>query len=130
MTSESLHVLLLEDDPVHQRIIAFNLTHAGFRVSMAAKSSMAMGLLGHNHFDLVITDQFLLDELGTDFIKRLREDEDHRHIPVILLTARVEELNDADLCDELETLLMSKSHSMAKLVRVVSEFLAVGHNAS
>ena len=125
MTSEPHHILLLEDDPTHQKAIAFNLTHAGFRVSMAAESRGALELAKHNHFDLVIADHYLLDELGTDFIKRLREDEDRRHVPVILFTAWAQELNEKYLCDELATLLVSKSCSMAELVETVNESLGM-----
>ena len=125
ITPDAPHILLLEDDPIHQRVISFNLAQAGFRVALAAESFMAMELTERNHFDLVITDYYLLGELGTDFVKRLREDEEYQHVPVVLLTARAAELNGDRMFDALGTVLVSKGCSMAKLVETVSELLGV-----
>ena len=130
MTPDAPHILLLEDDPMHQRIIAFNLTHAGFKVTAAAESTSALTLVENIHFDLVITDYHLPDYLGTDFINVLREDEDHRHVPVILLTAWKTQLDGQYLRNRLSVLLMSKSCTMAKLVETVSKLLAMAQSAS
>jgi len=127
MTFEPQHILVLEDDPTHRNVIAFNLTHAGFRVTTAAESAKALSLAQHDHFDLVITDYYLPDYPGTDFVKLLREFDGYEHVPAILLTGRAEELDQKRLRDELLILLLSKPCAMARLVDTVSKCLAIAH---
>jgi DNA-binding response OmpR family regulator len=130
MTSEPPHILLLEDDAKYRNVVMFNLTQAGFKVTLAAESTMAQTLAENNHFDLVIADYFLPDYPGTDFIRLLREDDDHRDVPVILLTGWGAKLDEKYLRNRLSVLLMSKSCSMAQLVDTVSKSLAIAQGAS
>ncbi|MFC1597821.1 response regulator [Planctomycetota bacterium] len=130
MTPEPQHILVLEDNPTHRKIIALHLTRVGFKVTVAAEASKALALATQSDFDLIIADYYLPDHPGTDFIRLLREDDGYRHVPVILLTGRAADLDGTYLCDELATLLMPKPCSMAKLVDTVSKFLAVAQGAS
>ena len=129
-TSEPPHILVLEDDAKYRNVLAFNLTHAGFKITVAGESTVALKHAEDNHFDLVIADYCLPDYPGTDFIRLLREDEDHRHVPVILLTAFGAELDEKYLRNRFSILMMSKSCSMAKIVETVSECLATAQSAS
>jgi CheY-like chemotaxis protein len=68
MSSQPDHILVLEDHPAHQKVLAFNLTSAGFKVTTAADVTKALMLAYHQHFDLIITDYHLPDATGDDFI--------------------------------------------------------------
>lgn len=127
MTPEAPHILVLEDNATQRRVVAFNLTQAGFKVTEVEKSREALKLAKDQHFDMVVTDYDLPDYLGTDFIKLLRENDSHRHVPVIMLTGKAEELNQRYLYDKLAVLLLAKPCSMAKLVETVSKFFAMAH---
>jgi len=130
MTLESQHILVLEDDPAHRNVIAFNLTQAGFTVSTAAESAKALLLAKHDHFDLVITDYYLPDYPGTDFVRLLREFDDYKHVPAILLTGRAAELDREGLRNELSVLVLPKPYPIAQLVDTVSKCLALSPCAS
>ncbi|MFC1596545.1 response regulator [Planctomycetota bacterium] len=130
MTSEPPHILVLEDDAKYQNVVVFNLTHAGFKVTVASESSVALTLAENNHFDLVIVAYYLPDCPGTNFIRLLREDDVHRHVPVILLTACGVKLDEKYLREELAVLLMSKPRSMVELVDTVAESLAIVQGTS
>jgi CheY-like chemotaxis protein len=125
MTFEPPHILVLEDDSAHRKVIEFNLIQAGFKVTTAAESAKALALAKADHFDLVITDYYLPDYLGTDFIRLLREFDGYKDVPVILLTGRADELDRKRLRNELSVLLLSKPYPMAQLVDTVSKCLAI-----
>jgi len=93
MSSQPAHILVLEDHPTHRKVLVFNLRSAGFRVTTAADVTKALILAYHEHFDLIIADYHLPDATGADFIKRLRDTDTYVGTPIILLTARANELN-------------------------------------
>lgn len=128
--SKPMHILVVEDNPAHANVLAFNLRKAGYCVATVAEAVGAVRLAVREHFDLIIVDYYLPDYLGTDFVKILRMIHSYSHTPVILLTARAEELNQKRVRDELLVLLMSKPCSMADLLATVSKCLALAHSTS
>ena len=130
MSAAAPSILLLEDNPTHRNVCAFNLTNAGYRVTIAGLSAKALVLARQQPFDLILTDYYLPDYPGTDFIRLLRQVDGYQRTPVILLTARAEELNADKLRDELLVSMLSKPCTMEKLVGTVSECLAGAHCAS
>jgi CheY-like chemotaxis protein len=125
MTFEPPHILVLEDDSAHRKVIEFNLIQAGFKVTTAAESAKALSRATRDHFDLVIADYYLPDYPGTDFIRLLREFDGYKDVPAILLTGRADELDRKRLRNELSVLLLSKPYPMAQLVDTVSKCLAI-----
>jgi two-component system phosphate regulon response regulator PhoB len=130
MSSQSAHILVLEDHPTHRNVMTFNLTKAGFTVTTATEAAKALLLATHEHFDLIITDYYLPDYPGTDFVKLLRETDEYKHTPVILLTGRAEELDRQHLAEELLILVLAKPCPMGDLVGTVSKCLELAHSAS
>jgi DNA-binding response OmpR family regulator len=130
MESQPQHILFLEDAPTYRTVVAYNLSQAGFQVTTAAEAGKALLLAQHEHFDLAIVDYYLPDYPGTDFIKQLRELGEYEHVPIIVLTARAEELNLGYLRNELSVLVLSKSCTMKQLVQKVTGCLAIAQAAS
>src|SRR5574343_1567081 len=85
------NILLVEDEPAIQELIAFNLTQAGHHVLRAASAENAMTLVKNALPDLVLLDWMLPGVSGIDFTRRLRSDERTKTVPIIMLTARSEE---------------------------------------
>ncbi len=127
---QSACILVLEDEPTQLSVLAFNLANAGFRVSAAAEAGKALSLAEHQHFDLAIVDYYLPDCAGTDFVKRLRETDRYKHVPVIFLTARAEELNLEYLRSEFSAVVLAKPCSMNRLIDTVLKCLAADHSVS
>lgn len=130
MESQPQHILLLEDAPTYRSVVAFNLSQAGFKVTTAVEAGKALLLAQHEHFDLAIVDYYLPDYPGTDFIKQLRELDEYEHLPIIVLTARAEELNLDYLRNDLSVLVLSKTCTMKQLVHTVGKCLAIVRAAS
>jgi CheY-like chemotaxis protein len=129
MSPSRPHVLVLEDVPTYRHLLVFVLSNAGYKVSAAAEVSRALSLAEHEQVDLAIVDYYLPDHPGTEFIKRLRESDRYEHVPIIVLTARDEELNLEYLRGKLSAVVLSKDCTMQHLLDAVSDCLAVAHSA-
>lgn len=69
------NILLVEDEPAIQELIAFNLTQAGHHVLRAASAENAMTLVKNALPDLILLDWMLPGASGVEFAKKLRADE-------------------------------------------------------
>ena len=83
-------ILLVDDDPLLRRSVAFNLERVGYRVTTAASAEDALALADRDPPDLVLLDIGLPGMDGLDALRRFRE---RPHAPpVIFVTARRREL--------------------------------------
>ncbi len=92
-------ILVVEDEPAIQELIAVNLTFAGHKVLRAADAEQARTLVRAELPDLVLLDWMLPGASGLQFSRELRSDERTRDVPIIMLTARS---NESDKVDGLE----------------------------
>ena len=83
-------VLVVEDEPTISRIVVSYLEHEGYRTEVARDGLRASQFVHTVKPDLVILDVMLPERSGLDVLRRLREESD---TPVILLTARSEEID-------------------------------------
>lgn len=85
------NILVVEDEPAIQELIAANLLHAGHHVLRANDAEEAALLVRDTLPDVVLLDWMLPGMPGLQFARRLRADERTRDLPIIMLTARSEE---------------------------------------
>jgi DNA-binding response OmpR family regulator len=83
-------VLVVDDEPMVREVVARYLRLDGFRVHEAADGVAALDWLSSHRPDLVVLDIMLPGADGLTILRRLRENDD---VPVILLTARAEEVD-------------------------------------
>lgn len=93
------HILIVDDDRQIARLVAAYLEQAGFRTLTAYDGATALRLLQSERPDLVVLDLMLPDADGADITRALRGDAKFAALPIIMLTARVE---DADRIVGLE----------------------------
>ncbi len=86
-------ILIVEDEKDIARLIQYNLDKAGFSCETAASGEDALALLGRKGFDLVILDVMLPGVDGLEVCRRMRKDTDLTDVPVIMLTAKGEEVD-------------------------------------
>jgi len=85
-------VLVVDDEPQIVEIVQDYLKQAGYRVLTARDGQTALTLARHEHPDLVILDLMLPGGLdGLEVCRRLRRDAALAGVPILMLTARVEE---------------------------------------
>jgi len=85
------NILLVEDEPAIQELLAFNVAQCGFRAIRAYDVPGAMAEINRALPDLILLDWMLPGASGIEMAKRLRADQRTRDIPIIMLTARTDE---------------------------------------
>src|SRR5712692_7505271 len=83
-------VLLVEDEPELGRLVMRELEAAGYRVRYAADGPAALRLFAADPPDLVVLDWMLPGLDGLEVLRRLRQTSP---VPVLMLTARAEEVD-------------------------------------
>lgn len=86
-------ILVVDDEPEIVRLVRLYLEDAGFSVVVAYDGDEALGILRRTSLDLVVLDLGLPRRDGWDLTRTIRSDENLATLPIIMLTARVE---DAD----------------------------------
>ncbi len=84
-------ILVVEDEPAIQELIAYNLRQAGHEPMRADSAEQALNLVRDSLPDLVLLDWMLPGQSGIAFAKRMKADRRTREVPIIMLTARAEE---------------------------------------
>jgi two-component system phosphate regulon response regulator PhoB len=84
-------VLVVEDESAIAELIAINLRHAGFEVTLAETADQAVAAVDAVLPDLVLLDWMLPGQSGVALARRWRAEERTRELPVIMLTARADE---------------------------------------
>jgi len=88
----SKHVLLVEDDALSRRSVAFSLEQAGYRVTSCANAEDALALSRRDPPDLVLLD---IELPGMDGLEALHHFQSLMDAPVIFVTARRRDLDEA-----------------------------------
>ncbi len=86
-------VLLVEDEPAQREVLAYNLEAEGFAVTQAADGEEAMMLVDEAAPDIIILDWMMPNLSGIEVCRRLKMRPETRSIPIILLSARAEEVD-------------------------------------
>jgi two-component system phosphate regulon response regulator PhoB len=84
-------ILIVEDEPAIQELLAFNVMQAGFQASRAGDAESAWQQIRNSVPHLILLDWMLPGTSGVVLAKQLRSDTRTRDIPIIMLTARGEE---------------------------------------
>ena len=87
----SATILVVEDEPQVQELLAVNLEHAVHRVLRAASAEEAENAIREELPDVLILDWMLPGESGVTLTRRLRAEERTRELPILMLTARAME---------------------------------------
>ena len=87
----SATVLVVEDEPQIQELVAVNLEHSGHKVLRAASAEEAEAAIRKALPDVLVLDWMLPGESGVAFARRLRTNERTRDLPILMLTARAME---------------------------------------
>jgi len=110
------HVLVVEDEPAQREILTYNLSAEGFRTTGAADGEEAMLAVAEDLPDLIVLDWMLPQLSGIEVCRRLKARAETREVPVIMLSARSE---DVDKVRGLETGAddyMVKPYSVGELI--------------
>lgn len=84
-------IVLAEDEPQIARLIEFKLKKEGYQVTWKENGEEALKAIKADKPDLILLDIMMPVMDGYEVLRRLREDENLKSIPVVMLTARAQE---------------------------------------
>ncbi len=86
-------VLVVEDEAAQREVLAYNLEAAGFRVARAADGEAALTAVRETPPDVIVLDWMLPNVSGIEVCRRLKMRPETRALPIIMLSARSEEVD-------------------------------------
>ncbi|RVT83989.1 phosphate regulon transcriptional regulatory protein PhoB [Rhodobacteraceae bacterium CCMM004] len=93
MAAGQPRVLVVEDEPAQREVLAYNLEAEGFAVSRAETGDDALLLVDEDGPDIIVLDWMLPGVSGIEVCRRLKMRTDTRDVPIIMLSARSEEVD-------------------------------------
>ena len=87
MSANINRILVVDDDPDIGIMIKLMLEYHGYSVVVTERADKAEELINKEQFDLLIMDMLLSGKNGTDICARLKKDEVHAQLPIIMFSA-------------------------------------------
>ena len=89
----SQKILIIEDEPDIRKTLEYNLSKEGFDVICASSLSEGKDYLNIDSFSLILLDLMLPDGSGLDLCRELKSNTEKKLIPIIILTAKDDEVD-------------------------------------
>jgi two-component system phosphate regulon response regulator PhoB len=86
-------VLLVEDEPAQREVLGYNLEADGFRVMTADNGEEALMMVAEAPPDIIVLDWMMPNVSGIEVCRQLKTRSETRGIPIIMLSARSEEVD-------------------------------------
>ena len=116
-------VLVVEDEPAQREVLAYNLESEGFRVIKAADGNEALLLIEEEQPDLIMLDWMLPGTSGIEICRQIKSRPAFRMTPVIMLSARSEEVDKVRGLETGADDYISKHYSIIELLARVKAHL-------
>ena len=87
------HVLIVEDEAAQREVLAYNLEAEGFRVTRAENGEEGLFCVAEDPPDVMVLDWMMPNLSGIEVCRRLKMRPETRGIPIIMLSARSEEVD-------------------------------------
>ncbi|NCQ23516.1 MAG: phosphate regulon transcriptional regulatory protein PhoB [Rhodobacteraceae bacterium CG17_big_fil_post_rev_8_21_14_2_50_63_15] len=93
MSVDQPTVLLVEDEPAQREVLGYNLEADGFRVLTASNGEEALLMVSEMAPDIIVLDWMMPNVSGIEVCRQLKTRSETRAIPIIMLSARSEEVD-------------------------------------
>jgi two-component system phosphate regulon response regulator PhoB len=87
------HILIIEDEPAQREVLSYNLNAEGYRVTLAENGEQGLLMVEEDTPDVIVLDWMLPHVSGIEICRQLKTRGDTRLIPIIMLSARSEEVD-------------------------------------
>jgi two-component system phosphate regulon response regulator PhoB len=109
-------VLVVEDEPAQREVLSYNFEAEGFRVAQASNGEEALMLVEESAPDIIVLDWMLPNVSGIEVCRRLKMRPETRGVPIIMLSARSEEVDRVRGLETGADDYMIKPYSLVELV--------------
>lgn len=86
-------ILIVEDEEDILELLDYHFTEEGFKTITAQAGDEALEMVSKSPPDLIVLDIMLPEMIGTEVCKVLKQQEETRHIPIVMLTAKGDEID-------------------------------------
>ncbi|MDC0747382.1 response regulator [Polyangium mundeleinium] len=86
-------ILVVEDEPAILKVLDYNFRQAGHEVLLAARGEEGIRLARERRPDVILLDMMLPDLMGTEVCRSLQQSEETRETPVVIVSARGDEVD-------------------------------------
>jgi two-component system, OmpR family, phosphate regulon response regulator PhoB len=86
-------ILLIEDEPDIAEVLQYNLEKEGFQVELASRGDAGLDAVRRESPELILLDLMLPGLDGLELTRLLKRDPATAHLPIVMLTARSEEVD-------------------------------------
>ena len=124
----SLKILIIEDEPDIRKNLEYNLSREGYSVLTAASIAEAEELIYSNNLSLILLDLMLPDGSGLDLCKKMKSDPDVQNLPIIILTAKDDEVDKVVGFELGADDYVTKPFSVRELILRIKAVLKRGEN--
>ena len=124
----SLKILIIEDEPDIRKNLEYNLSREGYSVLTAASIAEAEQLISSNNLSLILLDLMLPDGSGLDLCKKMKSDPDVQNLPIIILTAKDDEVDKVVGFELGADDYVTKPFSVRELILRIKAVLKRGDN--
>ena len=93
MSNPQPTILVVEDEPAQREVLSYNLEAEGFRVCKAINGEEALVMIDEEEPDVIVLDWMLPNVSGIEVCRQVKTKPDTRAIPIIMLSARSEEVD-------------------------------------
>ena len=124
----SLNILIIEDEPDIRKNLEYNLSREGYSVLTAASIAEAEQLIYSNNLSLILLDLMLPDGSGLDLCKKMKSDPDVQNLPIIILTAKDDEVDKVVGFELGADDYVTKPFSVRELILRIKAVLKRGEN--
>jgi two-component system phosphate regulon response regulator PhoB len=87
------HILVVEDEAPQREVLVYNLEAEGYRVTQAGNGEDAMLVVAEDRPDMIVLDWMMPHLSGIEVCRQIKSDPVTRAIPIIILSARIEEVD-------------------------------------
>lgn len=116
-------ILVIEDEPIIQKLVKANLTASGYQVLAATDGEEGLRLAGLERPNLILLDLRLPGMSGWDVLMALKTNQRLRRIPVIIMTATVPDSEEYKFPSMRTAGYLVKPFSVDELLRQVKQAL-------
>ena len=124
----SLKILIIEDEPDIRKNLEYNLSREGYSVLTTASIAEAEQLIYSNNLSLILLDLMLPDGSGLDLCKKMKSDPNVQNLPIIILTAKDDEVDKVVGFELGADDYVTKPFSVRELILRIKAVLKRGDN--